>query len=122
VVLILLPVLVNFDRAQIKAAHSLGAGNFRAVMDVLVPQVMPSAVAAFCLVAAVAIGAYGTALALVGSQVSILPLILYSRISDTGADFPSAAALSVILLALCTVVLAAGELYASRREHRDAAS
>ncbi len=121
-VLILLPVLVNFDRAQIKAAHSLGAGNFRAVMDVLVPQVMPSAVAAFCLVAAVAIGAYGTALALVGSQVSILPLILYSRISDTGADFPSAAALSVILLALCTVVLAAGELYASRREHRDAAS
>ena len=122
VVLILLPVLVNFDRAQIRAAQSLGAGNFRAVMDVLVPQVMPSAVAAFCLVAAVAIGAYGTALALVGSQVSILPLILYSRISDTGADFPSAAALSVILLALCTLVLAAGELYASRREHRDAAS
>jgi putative spermidine/putrescine transport system permease protein len=122
VVLILLPVLVNFDRAQIAAAQSLGAGGIRAVMDVLVPQVMPSAVAAFCLVAAVAIGAYGTALALVGSQVNILPLILYSRISDSGADFPSAAALSVILLALCTLVLAAGELYASRRERRDAAS
>lgn len=122
VVLILLPVLVNFDRAQIAAAQSLGASGLRAVLDVLVPQVMPSAVAAFCLVAAVAIGAYGTALALVGTQVNILPLILYSRISDTGADFPSAAALSVVLLALCTLVLAAGELYASKRERRDAAS
>ena len=119
VVLILLPVFVNFDRAQIAAAESLGATRMRAVFDVLVPQVLPSAVAAYCLVAAVAIGAYGTALALVGTQVNILPLILYSRISDTGADFPSAAALSVVLLALCTLVLAAGEFYASWREHRD---
>ena len=54
VVLILLPVLVNFDRAQIAAAESLGASSFRAVMDVLVPQVLPSAVSAYCLVAAVA--------------------------------------------------------------------
>lgn len=122
VVLILLPVLVNFDRAQILAAESLGAGSFRAVVDVLIPQILPSAAAAFCLVAAVAVGAYGTALALVGTQVSILPLILYSRISDTGADFPSAAALSVVLLALCTLVLAIGEFYVLRRERRDATS
>jgi len=115
VVLILLPVLVNFDRSQIRAAESLGAKPLRAVLDVLVPQVMPSAVKAFCLVSAVAIGAYGTALALVGTQVNILPLILYSRISGTGTDFPSAAAMSVVLLALCTMVLAAGECYAFRK-------
>jgi putative spermidine/putrescine transport system permease protein len=120
VVLILLPVLVNFDRAQIKAAQSLGAGHMRAVVDILIPQIMPSAVSAFCLVSAVAIGAYGTALALVGTQVNILPLILYSRISDSGADFPSAAALSVVLLTLCTLVLAAGELYALRKERHEA--
>ncbi len=122
VVLILLPVLVNFDRAQIAAAMSLGAGHLRAVLDVLVPQILPSAVSAFCLVAAVAIGAYGTALALVGTQVSILPLILYSRISDTGSDFPAAAALSVVLLTLCTFVLTMGECYVLWRERRDAAS
>ena len=122
VVLILLPVLVNFDRSQIKAAQSLGASHFRALADILIPQIMPSAVSAFCLVSAVAIGAYGTALALVGTQVNILPLILYSRISDTGADFPSAAALSVILLTLCTLVLAAGELYTLRRERHEALS
>jgi len=121
VVLVLIPVLVNFDRAQIAAAESLGARRFRAVWDILVPQVLPSAVASYCLVAAVAIGAYGTALALVGTQVNILPLILYSRISDTGEDFPSAAALSVILLGLCTLVLAFGELFAALRERRDTA-
>jgi putative spermidine/putrescine transport system permease protein len=91
-------------------------------MDVLIPQILPSAVAAYCLVAAVAIGAYGTALALVGTQVNILPLVLYSRISDTGTDFPSAAALSVVLLALCTLVLTAGELFVLKRERRDAVS
>ncbi len=122
VVLFLLPVLVNFDRAQITAAESLGAGPIRAVVDILIPQILPSAVAAYCLVAAVAIGAYGTALALVGTQVNILPLILYSRISDTGVDFPSAAALSVVLLALCTLVLGFGEIYASRKERHDSAS
>jgi putative spermidine/putrescine transport system permease protein len=119
VVLILLPVLVNFDRNQIKAASSMGANNFQALKDILVPQVMPSAVSAFCLVSAVAIGAYGTALALVGTQVNILPLILYSRISDTGADFPSAAALSVVLLTLCSLVLTAGELYIFRSSRRE---
>ncbi len=116
VVLILLPVLVNFDRAQIRAAQSLGSHPARAVIDILIPQIMPSAVNAFCLVSAVAIGAYGTALALVGTQVNILPLLLYSRISDTGTDFPSAAALSVILLTLCTLILAAGELFTLRRD------
>lgn len=121
VVLMLLPVLVNFDRAQIAAAESLGAGKLRAVLDILVPQILPSAIAAYCLVAAVAMGAYGTALALVGTQVNILPLLLYSKISDVGSDFPAAAALSVVLLALACVVLLVGELYAAHKEHQRAA-
>ncbi|MFV0423800.1 ABC transporter permease [Oleidesulfovibrio sp.] len=120
VVLTLLPVLVNFDRSQLKAAESLGASPLRALKDVLIPQVLPSAINAFCLVSAVAVGAYGTALALVGTQVNILPLTLYSRISDTGSDFPSAAALSVVLLALCTIILAMGELYSAKRSQSEA--
>ncbi len=122
VVLFLLPVLVNFDRSHIAAAESLGANPVRAAFDILIPQILPSAVAAYCLVAAVAIGAYGTALALVGTQVNILPLLLYSRISDTGVDFPSAAALSVVLLALCAMVLGFGEIYAARKERHDSGS
>ncbi len=68
VVLVMLPVLTNFDRSQIAAARSLGATGFTAHLDILVPQVMPALITAFCLTSAVAIGAYGTALALVGTQ------------------------------------------------------
>jgi putative spermidine/putrescine transport system permease protein len=118
VVLLLLPVLVNFDEAQLLAAESLGASRWRALADVLVPQVLPTAFVAFCLVAAVAIGAYGTALALVGTQVNILPLLVYSKVSDVGGDFPAAAALSLLLLAVCSLVMGAGEGFAARREVR----
>lgn len=121
VVLLMLPVLVNFDRSQLIAAETLGAGRLRAITDILIPQVLPAAVSAYALVAAVAIGAYGTALALVGTQVNILPLQLYSRISGTGSDFPGAAAISVILLSLCCLVLGAGEWVAGRRRDGDAA-
>ncbi len=114
VVLVVLPVLINFDTAQIAAARSLGAGVLRAYLDVLLPQIFPSLLAAFCLTSAVAIGAYGTALALVGTQVNILPLMLYSKISETGSDFPAAAALSVVLMGICCVVISLAEI-ATRR-------
>ncbi|WP_084539662.1 ABC transporter permease [Azorhizobium doebereinerae] len=115
VVLVMLPVLTNFDRAQIAAARSLGANSFTAHLDILVPQVMPALITAFCLTAAVAIGAYGTALALVGTQVNILPLVLYSKISDAGSDFPAAAAISLLLMGLCCAVVGAAELIRARR-------
>ena len=115
VVMILLPVLLNFDRQLIAAAESLGASRWRALWHILIPSVLPSAMVSFCLVMAVAFGAYGTALALVGTQVNILPLLLYSKISDVGSDFPAAAALSVVLLAGCTLIMAAGEWLALAR-------
>ncbi len=120
VVMLLLPVLVNFDAAQLSAAESLGARRGQAIRDILIPQILPTAFTAFCLIAAVAIGAYGTALALVGTQVNILPLQLYSMISETGSDFPAAAALALLLMAMCSCVMAAGEIIAARHEKQDA--
>lgn len=116
VVMLLLPILINFDSAQMTAAESLGATRGRAIRDILIPQILPTVFTAFCLVAAVVIGAYGTALALVGTQVNILPLQLYSMISETGSDFPAAAALSLLLMAMCTSVIAVGEFVAARHE------
>ncbi|MFC3229068.1 ABC transporter permease [Marinibaculum pumilum] len=115
VVLVVLPALLNFDQGQLAAARTLGAGRLRALADILLPQILPSLVAAFGLTAAVAIGAYGTALALVGTQVNILPLVLYSRISETGSDFPAAAALSVVLMGICCAVIALAEVATLRR-------
>lgn len=118
VVLIVLPALRNFDTAQLAASRSLGAGAVRTVVEIMLPQIMPSLVAAYCLTAAVAMGAYGTALALVGTQVNILPLVLYSKISETGTDLPSAAAISIVLVAICTFVIVLGEMVSGRVRRR----
>lgn len=116
VVLLLLPVLLNFESIQITAAESLGATRGQALRDILIPQILPTAVTACCLVAAVVFGAYGTALALVGTRLNILPLQLYSLISETGSDFPAAAALSLLLTAICSAVMTVGEVFAARSE------
>jgi len=116
VVIGVLPVFVNFDRAQLAAAESLGATGAQAFRQVLLPQVAAPIVAAMCLVAAVVFGAYGTALALVGTQLPILPLRLYSLVSDTGSDFPAAAALALLITAVCASVLTFGEWMGGRHE------
>jgi putative spermidine/putrescine transport system permease protein len=121
VVMLLLPVLINFEGIQISAAESLGATRRQALMHILIPQIRPTAATAFCLVAAVVFGAYGTALALVGTRLNILPLQLYSLISETGSDFPAAAALALLLTAICSSIMAAGEIFAARSEARHAA-
>jgi putative spermidine/putrescine transport system permease protein len=116
VVMLLLPVLVNFDRTQLVVAESLGATPSQAFRQVLLPQVMGAVTGAACLVAAVVFGAYGTALALVGTQLRILPLQLYSLISETGSDFPAAAALALLITAACSSIMAAGEWVSYRHE------
>ncbi|MCU0819725.1 MAG: ABC transporter permease subunit [Beijerinckiaceae bacterium] len=109
VVMMLTPVLVNFDTAQLAAAESLGASRLRTLCDILLPQLKAPMISAFALVAAVAIGAYGTALALVGTQVNILPLQLFTMVSDAGSDFAVTATLGLVLAALCTLVMGLGE-------------
>jgi putative spermidine/putrescine transport system permease protein len=116
VVMGILPVLVNFDRAQLAAAESLGATSSQAFRQVMLPQVAAPVGAAFCLVAAVVFGAYGTALALVGTQLHILPLQLYSLISETGSDFPAAAALALLITAVCSAIMSTGEWFGSHHE------
>ncbi len=120
IIMLLLPVLVNFDQRQLQAAESLGATRAQAIRQVMIPQILPTMFSAFCLIAAVVIGAYGTALALVGTQVNILPLQLYSSISESGSDFGAAAALALLLMAICSSVIAAGEIVAARNEPGDA--
>ncbi len=116
VVMSLLPVFVNFDRTQLLVAESLGATPRQALRQVMWPQVAGPVINAACLVAAVVFGAYGTALALVGTQLRILPLQLYSLVSETGSDFPAAAALALMITAACSAIMATGEWAGSRHE------
>ncbi|PKU24635.1 ABC transporter permease [Telmatospirillum siberiense] len=118
VVMVVLPVIRNFDASQLSAAQSLGAPAWRVYWDILLPQVFPVLLRAFCLTSAVAMGAYGTALALVGTQLNILPLLLYSKISETGADLPSASALSIVLMAICCLFIGLSEAAGGLRTRR----
>lgn len=116
VVMGLLPVFVNFDRAQLDVAQSLGATPAQAFRHVMLPQMAAPIVSNLCLISAVVFGAYGTALALVGTQLDILPLQLYSLISETGTDFPCAAALAIIITATCSSIMTTGAWFGSRHE------
>jgi putative spermidine/putrescine transport system permease protein len=116
VALSLFPVFANLDLRPTLAARTLGASRTRAFFDTVVPEVAPSVVASSCMVASLAMGTYGTALALVGTQLNILPLLLLSKVSDSGSDFPAAAAMSLVLMAICIVFLGVGDVVATKRE------
>ncbi|ASW03201.1 ABC transporter permease (plasmid) [Paraburkholderia aromaticivorans] len=117
VALVLYPAIANLDRRPIEAALTLGAPPLRALLDVALRELWPSIAAAWCLVTSIALGTYGTALALAGTQINILPLLMYLKLSDGQTDFPQAAALSLVLMAVCTSVLALGECLARQRQH-----
>lgn len=122
VALSLYPVFANLDLRPMLAARTLGATRWRAFRDTVIAEVAPSVVSNACMVAAIAMGTYGTALALVGTQLNILPLMLYSQVSDGGSDFGTAAALSLVLMALCVIVMGMGDAIARKREVHAAGS
>lgn len=116
VALILVPLFANLDRRPFQAALTLGAPPWRAWLDTDFRELAPSFAAVWCLICAVAMGTYGTALALAGTQINILPLLIFLKISDGGGDFPMAAALSLLLLAACLLVLGLGEALTRGRD------
>jgi putative spermidine/putrescine transport system permease protein len=118
VALIMVPLFANLDRRPYDAALTLGAAPWRAWLDTDFRELAPSFAAVWCLICAVAMGTYGTALALAGTQINILPLLIFLKISDGGGDFPMAAALSLLLLAACLLVLGLGELLTRGRDRR----
>lgn len=100
-VFILTPVMVNFNWPQLQVSESFGASKWQSYRHIFLPQMYPAMITAVCVMVSVALGAYGTALALSGTQLNILPLTLYSKISDGGSDFPVVGMLSMLLITLC---------------------
>lgn len=115
-VFILLPVMLNFDWQQIKVSESFGASKWQSYRYIFIPQLYPAMITSLCVMVSVALGAYGTALALSGTQLNILPLTLYSKISDGGADFPVVGMLSIVLVALCIAFTYLAEWFKRRYE------
>ncbi|MBF7683169.1 ABC transporter permease subunit [Acinetobacter sp. B5B] len=117
-VFILLPVFQSFDWRQIDISKSFGATTLQSYRLILFPQILPAMVTSLCVMCSVALGAYGTALALSGTQLNILPLVLYSKVSDGGTDFPVVGMLSIILITLCLIFTLTADYLARKCDYK----
>lgn len=104
-ILTMMAAWVNMDWGLVEAAESLGAGSLKILIKVILPSVWPSVLAGSVLLFAVAMGAFATAFALVGSGVNILPLLIYTQVSDVSYNLPQANALAIILTMVTTLLI-----------------
>lgn len=79
-VLIITPALDGLKREWREAAESLGASGAQYWRMVALPVLWPSLLGTFALLFANAFGAVATAMALTGSSLSIMPIILFAQI------------------------------------------
>ncbi|MFB2531623.1 ABC transporter permease [Paracoccus sp. p4-l81] len=79
-VLIVAPALDGLKRDWREAAESLGASGAQYWRMVALPVLWPSLLGTFALLFANAFGAVATAMALTGSSLSIVPIILFAQI------------------------------------------
>jgi ABC-type uncharacterized transport system permease subunit len=95
----------NADWSLIEAAASLGAGRRVVFFRVLLPMLGPAILSGSSLLFAVSMGAFGTAFALTGTAVKILPMVIYTQVSDMSSDIAQADALAIILTVTTTLVI-----------------
>ena len=93
------------DWSLFEAARSLGAGPFRILFRVLLPMIGPAVLAGSSLLFAVSMGAFGTAFSLTGIGVKILPLVIYTHVSELSTDIAKADALAVFLTVITTLII-----------------
>jgi spermidine/putrescine transport system permease protein len=95
--------LVQIPESYRKAARDLGASGWRTLAHVIVPLSVPGVVVGAFLTFVLAIGDYITPQILGGAQELLLPQAIMLQVQRS-ADFPMAAALSMLLLV--TIVVA----------------
>ncbi|WP_420340051.1 ABC transporter permease [Roseibium sp.] len=95
VLLTVMAAVEKLDPALEEAARTLGASNWRVVVDVILPGLAPSLVAAGAIAFATAMGAFGTAFTL-ATNIDVLPMVIYTEFT-LSANIAMASALSVIL-------------------------
>ena len=95
VLLTVMAATEKLDPALEEAARTLGASPYRVVVDVILPGLMPSLIAAGAIAFATAMGAFGTAFTL-ATNIDVLPMVIYTEFT-LSANIAMAAALSIIL-------------------------
>jgi putative spermidine/putrescine transport system permease protein len=85
----------KLDPQLVEAARSLGASNWRVLLDVLIPGLQPALLAAGAICFATSMGAFGTAFTL-ATKIDVLPMVIYTEFT-LQANIAMAAALSFVL-------------------------
>ena len=114
------PVLLELDQEMEEAAASLGAENHRIFRSVVLPNLSPAIIAGCALAFARAIGEFGSLVLLTGNipfDTQVASVYIFGRIES---DAPtSAAAVSVLLLALSVLMLFALNLFGRWRSRHE---
>ena len=115
------PVLLTMEPDQEEAARCLGAGPATSFRRIVLPTIAPALLAGAALAFARAVGEFGSVVILSGNipyRTEVASVHVFSLVEND--DIGSAAAVSVVLLAVSVLVLAALNLVQRRRtRHAD---
>jgi 2-aminoethylphosphonate transport system permease protein len=110
------PVLAACQRVapeQLQVAASLGAKPWRVTRQVLLPELLPSIVAGATLCLMLTLNEFGIVLFIGAKGVSTLPVLIYTK-GIVSFDYPSAAVLSCVQVALSLALYLAGRFVVRR--------
>jgi sulfate transport system permease protein len=100
------PVLMELEREVEEAAMTLGAGRWRTIARVIVPELRPAVLTGFALALARAIGEYGSVVFISGNmpmRTEIVPLLIMTKLEQY--DYNGAAAIALVTLILSFILL-----------------
>ncbi|MGC4018679.1 MAG: sulfate ABC transporter permease subunit CysT [Muricomes sp.] len=100
------PVLEKLDPQYEEAASALGASRFRTFFKVVLPEIMPAALAGFGLAFARSIGEYGSVVFIAGNipyETQIVPLIIMNKLEQF--NYPAATSIALVMVIFAFLML-----------------
>ena len=102
--LTLLGTIQNVDPRLVDAAQALGAPGWKAHLSITLPLCMPGLLAAFLFAFTFSISAFVIPMILGKGRVLFISNLIYNRFSEI-ADYPSGAAISIVLFAVALAIV-----------------
>jgi sulfate transport system permease protein len=100
------PVLEDMEKELEEAAASLGANRWQTFSRVVLPTILPAALAGFAMAFARAVGEYGSVVFIAGNmpmRTEITPLLIITKLDQY--DYAGATAIAVVMLLVSLILL-----------------
>lgn len=116
-VIALMPTCQGVPLAQMQAARGMGASEWTVFHRIFFPQTLPGVISVGLLVFAITAGAFTTPVLLGGGRVGVLSILIYEN-ATFQLNFPVAAGMSIVLLALVAVPVVLALALSRRSTHK----